>query len=198
MHAKLQLMSDWKNISKNQDGLKLMVLIRNVLHQKDETEQNTLESVQADKALYLCYQKPDQTSAQHLHAFKAKAEVCRSAEGEIPGNQQPFAEKIAKQDKPTVNWNLLTDSQKKEYTKKAETAYLPTLFFTGFDDKRYRGLKSQVTNNWVILRKDNVPTMYEAALHMANGYKSTGSHWPGTATPVQQGWRGSLRFIGPR
>ena len=81
MHTKLQSMSNRKDISKNQDGLKLMVLIRNVLHQKDKTEQNTLESVHADKALYLCYQKPDQTNAQYLHAFKAKAEVCRLAGG---------------------------------------------------------------------------------------------------------------------
>ena len=45
MHARLQLMSDWKDISKKQDGLKLMILICNVLHHKDKTKQSVLESV---------------------------------------------------------------------------------------------------------------------------------------------------------
>ena len=38
MHVKLQSMSNWKDISKKQDGLKLIVLICNVRHHKDETE----------------------------------------------------------------------------------------------------------------------------------------------------------------
>ena len=70
-------------------------------------------------------------------------------------------------------WNLLLDDQKKEYTKEAENANLAALFFTGYNDKRYRRFKAQVRNDWVISCKDNVPTTYEAALRMANGYKST-------------------------
>ena len=79
METRLQLMTDWKEISKKQDGLGLMVLIHIILHHKDETEQSVLESVEAHKALYLCYQRPEQSCAQqYLRAFKAKA-VCRSA-----------------------------------------------------------------------------------------------------------------------
>ena len=172
MKTKLQGMSDWTDISSKQNGLRLMSMIRDILHNKDKTEQSVLETLQADKAIFLCSQKSDQSCAQYLQTFKAKEEVCKSSNGRIPRNYQPIAEKLAKQEKE-ANWDLLLDKQKEEYLKKAETAYLATLFFTGLYDKRYKGLKSQVRNDWVMLRKDNVPTTYEAALRMADGYKST-------------------------
>ncbi len=46
MHARLQSMTNWKEISKKQDGLELMILICKILHHKDETEQSVLESLQ--------------------------------------------------------------------------------------------------------------------------------------------------------
>ena len=58
--------------------------------------------------------------------------------------------------KPRMNKTILEDinsffsrsvrGKKKKYNKKAEMAYLAALFFTGFDDNRYRGLKAQVRN----------------------------------------------------
>ena len=81
MELKLQTMKDWESVEDDQDGLELAKLIRDILHQKDEKEQSALECVAADKALFLCYQKAHQSTAEYVETFEARVDVCKSTGG---------------------------------------------------------------------------------------------------------------------
>ena len=71
METKLQLMTDYRTYGDKQNRMELAKLICDVLHQKDKKEQSVLEHVTADKALFLCYQNPYQSTTDYLEAFKS-------------------------------------------------------------------------------------------------------------------------------
>jgi hypothetical protein len=133
MEMKLQSMRDWEQVEDDQDGLELGKLIRDVLHQKDEKEQSALECVAADKALFLCYQKAHQTTAEYLETFKARVDVCKSTSGAAPGNSNAIAESIATS--VGLDYESLPDGDKKtEIAALAQKRYLSALLFAGLDD----------------------------------------------------------------
>ena len=49
METKLQGMKTWSKIDETQDGLKLIKLIHDITHKRDETAQVMLDVVRADK-----------------------------------------------------------------------------------------------------------------------------------------------------
>ena len=170
---KLQSMRDWESVEDDQDGLELAKLIRDILHQKDEKEQSALESVDADKALFLCYQKAHQTTAEYVETFKARVDVCKSTSGGAPGNYNAIAASIATS--MGIDYEVLPDEdKKKEIQAMAEKRYLSALLFAGLDDGRYSKLKNDVRNNWIVGRRDTVPTSYDEVLRMADGYRAAG------------------------
>jgi hypothetical protein len=173
MEMKLQSMKDWEKVEDDQDGLELAKLIRDILHQKDEKEQSALECVAADKALFLCYQKAHQTTAEYLETFKARVDVCKSTSSGVPGNSNTIAESIATS--VGLDYGVLTDKDKKrEIAAIAQKRYLSALLFAGLDDGRYAKLKNDVRNNWIVGRQDTVPTSYEGVMRMTDGYRSAG------------------------
>ena len=158
MEMKLQSMSGWETVEDDQDGLELAKLIRDILHQKDEKEQSALECVAADKALFLCYQKAHQSTSEYVEAFKARVDVCKSTGGAVPGNFKTIAVGIASD--VNLDYDTLSDDgdKKKEILAIAERRYLSALLFAGLDDARYSKLKNDVRNNWVVGRRNMVPT----------------------------------------
>ena len=146
MEMKLQSIKDWEKVEDDQDGLELAKLICDVLHQKDEKEQSALECVAADKALFLCYQKAHQTTAEYLETFKAHVDVCKSTSGGVPGNYEAIAASIAKG--VGLDYGALTGGEKKrEIVAVTQKRYLSALLFAGLDDARYTKLKNNVRNN---------------------------------------------------
>ena len=53
----------------------MLCLMHNLTHTCDETKQSMMDMVQADKSLYLCYQKNNKSMAQYLCSFKAKVKA---------------------------------------------------------------------------------------------------------------------------
>ena len=49
-------MNTWSKIEESQDGIKLITLVRDITHKRDETAQAILDVVQANKELMICVQ----------------------------------------------------------------------------------------------------------------------------------------------
>ena len=84
MEKKLQGMKTWSEIDETQDGRKLIKLIRDIMHKRDEIVQAMLDVVQADKELMLCIQSEHMSLTSYLAEFKARVEVIKGAGGK-PG-----------------------------------------------------------------------------------------------------------------
>ena len=85
METNLQVMENWSTIYPKQDGLGLISLICNVTHRRDETDQEILNIVRADKELILCHQKDHIALTQYLADFKEITEIVSGAGGN-PGH----------------------------------------------------------------------------------------------------------------
>ena len=100
METKLQGMETWPIVEDEQDGLKLTIIICNIVHRRDETSKAILDIVRADKELMLCHQKEHQSLTQYVAESKARIAVIEGAGG-YPG-QHAAAEKLVAEEQGLV------------------------------------------------------------------------------------------------
>ena len=143
MEMKLQLLPTWEQTCAAQDRLELVKLIRGVLHKKDGAKQTIIERVEANKALYLCFQFKGETNASYLQRFQAHLEVAQTAGG-TAGNCDSLAKQLM--GKNGISMEMATRDDVLKYSKQAQTRYTLALLFTGLDNERYKKLKDHTKN----------------------------------------------------
>ena len=74
-------MSGWELAKYKQDVIKILTMIRDIFHLRDETKQVTMLYVKLDIALYTIFHNPTKSPADFLAMFEAQIETIKAHGG---------------------------------------------------------------------------------------------------------------------
>ena len=114
MRERLESSDAWETIETDQDVVRFLVLIRNVVHKHDEVKQGTMALVEQVLQLYLNFQAESESLQDFLKAFKARCDIVDTFKGQAgyhPQLYEDHSEALAKKHGTTAA--NLTDEQKK-------------------------------------------------------------------------------------
>ena len=117
MKTKLAACDTWEDIATKQNGLKLVELIKKLIFDVEATGQTMLEMVQADKELFTCFQRNNQSLDDYVKMFKARAEIAEAV-GSKPAISRAATTVVAARDGLTWDAVNADAGKQKEYTKK--------------------------------------------------------------------------------
>jgi len=154
-------MKTWSEIDESQDGLKLIKLIQDITHKRDETAQAMLDVVRANKELMLCIQSEHMSLASYLAEFKARVEVIKGAGGK-PGLHGAAIKLVSNKKGLTLdalNTSRADAANKKAVvTKEATNRYLAALHHTEIVGRRFGWPLSRQTYNQLSFRDQRTTT----------------------------------------
>ena len=96
MLSKLSGMAEYDGLDDDQDGIRLVKLLREIYFEQDGTRQAMAELVAADKRLMLCWQRPGWTLEEYTREFRARVKVAEEA-GSTLGLGRKQTEIVCKQ-----------------------------------------------------------------------------------------------------
>ena len=86
METKLESMSTYETIISSQGGLGRIEILKNIYFEQDGSKQQLAETVDADKQLMLCWQRPEMTIDECTREFKARVQMCEELDSDIGHN----------------------------------------------------------------------------------------------------------------
>ena len=167
MKTKLQSLDAFTQAAEDQDGIGLILLVRNVYHNKDQVYQSMLDLVRADKVLHICWQHPQWSCVDYMREFKARIQIAESV-GSIPGECDAATEIILTM-QGIPNISNVRDSKIKAAAAKGAKQYLVAMLFEGLNANKYQLLKTAVHNAWV-LGENRIPRDFAAVMRLADTY----------------------------
>ncbi|KAL7504016.1 hypothetical protein ACHAXN_001720, partial [Cyclotella atomus] len=171
LEEKLESDSGWKQLEEDQDAVKLLILIRNYVHNHDEVKQGTMSLVQQDLNWHLGYQKERQLLTDFHKEYKARLEVVRALGG-FPG-YHPVLYNDAKESMALdlgIDVRNLTEEQKAECQKTAAEEYIACHFIALSNDKVYGPVKRRL-DNMFLMGSETYPKALDEAYRYLHNYK---------------------------
>ena len=191
LETQLKTLSDWENISSDQDVVELLLLIRDVTHKHDETKQGTMALVESDLLLYLSHMKTGDDPDDFMRLFKAQVDTINAHGGQaglhprlLNEHYDELVEYHPKDAKDLTSEErlALTTQARKESCEE----YLSCLFIRVADNARYKGLKTTLDNQF-LLDKSAYPKELSQALKLLKTFKSTELARPRPEPPAAGG-----------
>ena len=168
MMQKLRTHADWDQVGDDMDGVGLSILIRYHCHRKGAgKKQHILNLVQANKAVFLCWQRFMPIVTYH-ETFLCTLEV--SAEAGLRSGYSVASMNMVLEEQRTDPYGNIDEQTKGAAAKEGERRFLAALFFSGLSDSKYKELKYNVYNSYLD-GVDSLPRSYNAVLRLVDGFK---------------------------
>ena len=139
--------------------------------------------------IFLYTQTNKETVEEYLRNFKSLWDTVE-AFGGSPGLQQGLVEGLLRALERVNDPNNITEQEQQDVVDEVAEAVKAALLISGADKRRYRKLKEQLANNY-LLGTDQYPNMLEKATRIIGNYQVP----KGTPFEDQQGEGGGLAII---
>jgi hypothetical protein len=173
VRERLESSSEWETIDADQDLIKLLELIRNVVHKHDEVKQGTMALVEQTLQFYLNFQGKNESLPDFYKAFKARADIIDTYKGQCgyhPELYRLHAKALAA--KLGVATAVLTDEQKKKARETACEEFKAAVFVRLANESYYGEAKRELDNAY-LMGNGSHPTTMEEAYRFLQNYKPT-------------------------
>lgn len=196
MKERLQGQDDFADITAQQDGIRLLTLIRSICHRKEGGSMSVAARVEFDVQVHTACQKEKETLQTYAQRFIQMMEVSDSNGAKIGSHQtamiyeylKEYAEKNGVDitsgiEEAVKDKTVFTDTVVEEATKKAREAYRAALLLVLADRRRFSGLKDDLRKKY-LLGEDKYPRSIAEAVRLLDQYEknvSTKSKQPGEA-----------------
>jgi len=177
----LKTMSPWPTVRDGRDAIGLLNMVRDVAHDQTEAKQTVMGFVESTMELFV-FQQGDATDDKYSLLFNAHVDSIR-AHGGRPWHHPKLAtihsEKIAlailadEGDPDTISdkrFNEIDAIADKQAGQEVDDEFLACLFILCADNKRYKGLKLALSNQFVF-GTDDYPKNQTQALALLKNYK---------------------------
>ena len=142
----------------------------------DGHKQEVFNLVQALKTLFFYSQNDKETVEQYGQNFCALWEMVE-AFGGSPGVHQEMINRMLKDSTQVANVGRPTTTEIREAEEDASEAVKAALLISGADKTRFRRLKDELANNY-LLGTDQYPDTYEKAMRILGNYQTTKTNRP--------------------
>ena len=170
LETKLQATDKWADMNRDRDVLRLMVVIKTITHQHDDTKQGTMALVDSIVRLYNYVQDNAKTSDYH-DGFKAHVDTIDAYDGAAgfhPGLCKKHIQEIMTEQIAAgidVSVQAKKEEIEKEGRERAIQEFLGCLFIRMADEKRFGKLKDDLSSQWA-MGNDGYPKSLAAALKL--------------------------------
>ena len=184
LETELRNNSKWEETESNQDMVALLLMIRDVTHNKKERKESVMTIVESDVELFTITQEANQTLDDYYKIFKAQVDTI-DAHGGNAGHhpvvfQLHLAALLKKGGKTNDDYVAMSTSDQAgrallqtEALKTSKGAYLACLFLLMADERRFGGVKATLGDNF-LLGKQEYPQDLLAAKRLLADFKGTG------------------------
>ena len=116
LEVKLKALAEWPTINANRDVIKLMMMVRTITHQHDETKQGTAALVDSDVRLYSYTQEKSQSNNSYMmKGFRSHINTINAYDGHAwfhPGMWQRHMGEVLKEHKYNVESDVADPSSR--------------------------------------------------------------------------------------
>jgi hypothetical protein len=170
VQGKLMAHNEYLDVSKNRDGLGLLVMIRNEVYNYQTHLYKPLAISMLRQKLYSYHQGPNETLRMYHTHFKNLVKVIEYANGGIFGYEDGVLQMLAQE----KNWDLqnITDEMKEE----AKESFLATLFISNSDPVRYGNLLIDIQNKYLLRQNYYPKTIQDAYCHLLHWINPYSEH----------------------
>ena len=183
LEAELRNSDNWTVTENERSVVKLLLMIRDITHHKRERKQTVMEAVESDADLYLTSQGKNETIDDFYRVFTAQVETINAHGGQAGFHPAVFAKHLAairvSRGIDDVAILALSSAEKAELDGAAKTAsceeYLGSLFLLMSDDTRFKPLKTQLENNYILGKQEYPHTVLAAKRMMADYVPASGA-----------------------
>ncbi len=172
LKTRLQGTDGWKTVEQERDTIQLLLSIRGMCCKVNNMAQALYLLVQLKKRLYYFIQEWDQTNDQYLKEFKALANVVITFRGSFGMELMMLKAIMKEQDiKEGEGEDGPTTEQRDKGLEILKNQYLTLLFISNADRNRYKKLRDDLANQY-LMGADNYPKTLEQAVKLLNNYQS--------------------------
>ena len=176
LEAELRNSDNWTGTENERSVVKLLLMSRDITHHKRERKQTVMEAVESDADLYLTSQGKAETIDDFYRVFTAQVETINAHGGQSGFHPAVFATHLAalrvSRGVDDTAMVAMSSADKAELDGAAKTAsceeYLGSLFLLMSDDTRFKPLKTQLENNYILGKQEYPHTVLAAKRMMAD------------------------------
>ena len=187
LETELRNSSKWTAAEEEQDVIALLLMVRDITHNKKERKESVMTIVESDVELYTTVQEKDQDLDDYYKVFRAQVDTIDAHGGNAGYHPVVYQLHLAalrkKKEISDDAWETASQDDKKAVTaealKTSKQAYLACLFLLMADDERYSDVKATLDDNY-LLGKQEYPQDLLAAKRLLADFKGNG-------TPKTQG-----------
>lgn len=165
----------WERVEHDQDVIRLLELIRNVVHKHEEVKQGTMALVEQWIQYYLTFQKESETLSEYLKNRRALADIIDTFGGECgyhPKIHEQHKEALAA--RANVQVTALSADQIAEAKASAMEEFKAAVFVRLANEKKYGEAKRALdNNNKYLMGEGTAPKTMEDAYRFLLNYKPT-------------------------
>jgi hypothetical protein len=182
MRDKLKSSDDWERIQKAQSLHELIAKIEKICVGFDDHKQEVFNLVQSLKMLFLYTQSDKETVEEYGRDFRSLWDTAE-AFGGSPGVHEGLVRGILS----NIMWGTTPTAKETSDAEEASSeAVKAALLISGADRRKYRKLKDELANNY-LLGTDQYPDTFEKALHILRNYQTTTNSLPYRPSPNDTG-----------
>ncbi|KAL7470808.1 hypothetical protein ACHAXS_011072 [Conticribra weissflogii] len=173
LRTRLQGTDGWKTIEHERDAIQLLLAIRGICCKVNDAAQASYSLVQLKKRLYFFIQKWDQSNDQYLKEFEALSNAVITFGGSF-GTKPMMLKAILKEqgiEESEDEGTKATSEQRDKALEISKNRYLALLFLSNADGNRYKKLRDDLANQY-LMGADNYPKTLEQAVKLLNNYRS--------------------------
>ena len=175
LQTKLKQQTTWSTVETAQDGIALLILIKNVVHRFEDQKFLPLALYHAKLNLY-AFRQGNLSNDEYLRKFNNLVDVAVSYDGQLHDNAiRDFV--VSRDHQAGTNFENLTAAQQETVLDKAHELCCATMFLAQADKRRYGKLQEDLENAFTRGNSDYPQNMVQA-FKLINEFK----HWQPRST----------------